>query len=91
MKMAAEEETPWAAFTDQQDLWDPDGLKRLAEEWPTLAVQGVSLGDATIKSVAERYAKLGFYVEILGDAGLKSFEPVLPSKPKKRRERRSKK
>jgi hypothetical protein len=92
MKMAAEEETPWAAFTDQQDLWDPDGLKRLAEEWPTLAVQGVSLGDATIKSVAERYAKLGCDVELFtGDAGLKSFEPVRPSKPKKRRERRSRK
>ena len=85
------EETPWAAFTDQQDLWDPDGLKNLAKEWPTLAAQGVSLGNATIKSVAERYAKLGFHVEILtGDAGLKSLEPVLPSRPQKRQDRRRK-
>ncbi len=89
MRMAADEETPWAAFTDQQNLWDPTGLKNLAAEWPNLAVQGISLGDATIKSVAERYAKLGYHVEILtGDNGLKSFEPVEPSRLKKRRDRR---
>lgn len=89
MKMAAEEKTPWAAFTDQQDLWDSDGLRNLADEWPDLAVQGISLGDATIKSVADRYVRAGFLVEILtGDAGLKSLEPIPLPKRSKRRERR---
>jgi hypothetical protein len=89
MKMAAEEKTPWAAFTDQQDLWDSDGLKKLADEWPDLAVQGISLGDATIKSVADRYVRAGFLVEILtGDVGLKSLEPMPLLKRSKRHERR---
>lgn len=90
MKQAADETTPWAAFTRQQDLWDGAGLKQLADEWPGLAIQGVSLGDAAIKFVADHYVRLGFEVEILtGDKGLKALEP-LPSPRRSGRRRRPK-
>ena len=56
-------------------------------EWPELAAQKISIGDATIKSVADYYAKTGLEVEILtGDAGLKAYQPVTPvSTPRRRR------
>ncbi|MEY3869265.1 MAG: hypothetical protein RLZZ338_3156, partial [Cyanobacteriota bacterium] len=53
-------------------------------EWPSLAAQNISLGDATIKKVAEHYAKMSVKVEIItGDEGLKAYEPTTP--PKRRR------
>ncbi len=71
--------SPWAAFTEQSTLWEPTNLQGLAEEWPRLAVGGTSIGDATIKHVAEYYAKAGFEVEILtGDDGLKAYETAKP-------------
>lgn len=84
----AKEETPWAAFTEQSVLWDIiQGLKNLAAEWFELAQQKISIGDATIKSVAEYYARTGLKVEILtGDAGLKEYEPIT-SVPTPRRRR----
>lgn len=73
----ANEEEPWAAFTAQSPMWDRENLIRLGKEWPQLAVQGISIGDATIKDVAEYYAKAGYEVEILtGDVGLKSYQPI---------------
>jgi hypothetical protein len=80
-------ESPWAAFTDQADLWGADKLANLANEWPALAAGGLSIGDATIKQVAEWYATAGFEVEIVtGDAGLKSYEPLKPpALPRSRR------
>ncbi|HAA27437.1 MAG TPA: hypothetical protein DCE56_06820 [Cyanobacteria bacterium UBA8553] len=87
MAKAADEKTPWAAFTDQSVLWEAQGLKNLAAQWPNLAVQKISIGDATIKTVAEYYAKIGFQVEILtGDDGLKAYQPTTPvPKPRRRR------
>lgn len=88
MELAADRQTPWAAFTDQSVLWEAEGLKELAREWVQLASQGISIGDATIKTVAEYYARLGFHVEILtGDAGLKSYEPAPPPVSKRSRRR----
>lgn len=82
----ANEEEPWAAFTFQRKLWDEDGLVKLAENWPTLAARGISIGDATIKDVAEYYAQSGYNVEILtGDSGLKSYQPVSRDIPVPRR------
>ncbi|TYQ16957.1 UNVERIFIED_CONTAM: hypothetical protein Cloal_3547 [Acetivibrio alkalicellulosi] len=73
----ADEEEPWAAFTSQSKLWDEESLKKLAASWPTLAVSRISIGDATIKDVAEYYSSAGYQVEILtGDIGLKSYEPI---------------
>ncbi|WP_080758105.1 hypothetical protein [Comamonas testosteroni] len=77
---------PWIAFSDQIDLWSPENLQYLADSWPDLAVQSISIGDATIKNVADFYAKAGFHVVILtGDAGLKAYEPVKPALVPRRR------
>lgn len=74
---AANEEEPWAAFTFQSKLWNEESLIKLSKEWPKLAAQKISIGDATIKNVAEYYAKSGYNVEILtGDQGLKSYQPL---------------
>lgn len=87
MEDAAEQRSPWAAFTEQSHLWDEAGLKGLAREWPELAKTGFSIGDATIKHVAELYARMGFTVEILtGDAGLKAYQPESrPPVPRRRK------
>jgi len=72
MLKAADEASPWAAFSDQQVLWSAAGLKSLAVKWPNLAAQKLSIGDATISEVADYYAKMGFEVEVYtGDQGLK--------------------
>ena len=73
---AAKEEEPWAAFTFQSKLWNEESLMKLSKEWPNLAAEKISIGDATIKNVAEYYAQSGYNVEILtGDKGLKSYQP----------------
>lgn len=84
---AAEAKSPWAAFTDQSQLWGTENLRALAASWPQLANGGLSIGDATIKDVAEFYAKAGYFVEILtGDAGLKAYQPAQPvAIPRRRR------
>jgi hypothetical protein len=74
---AADAQSPWAPFTDQADLWSVKCLKKLAESWPELAAGGMSIGDATIKDVAEYYAAAGFEVEIItGDEGLRAYQPA---------------
>lgn len=89
MRKSADEESPWAAFSDQSVLWSPEKLKAMADFWPDLAAQKLSLGDATIKDVAEYYAQPGYAVEILtGDQGLKAYEPVAPVAVPRRRHRR---
>lgn len=87
IRQAASAKSPWAAFADQADLWQPDELLALAETWPGLALGGTSIGDATIKTVAEYYAKAGFEVEIVtGDEGLKAYQPVKPVSAPRRRQ-----
>ncbi|QTA84085.1 hypothetical protein [Desulfonema magnum] len=74
---AATETEPWAAFEHQSELWNEKRLKELADKWPNLASQGLGIGDATIKEVAEYYSEIGFNVEILtGDQGLKVYQPA---------------
>lgn len=87
LREAADAQSPWAAFTDQSPLWQADNLRTLADSWPQLANAGTTIGDATIKDVAEYYAKAGYFVEILtGDAGLKAYEPAKPvAIPRRRR------
>ncbi len=81
------EKEPWAAFEHQATLWEKDKLIKLSNEWPTLAAQGLGIGDTTIKDVAEYYAQTGsFVVQILtGDKGLKSYEPAAPPPIPRRR------
>lgn len=70
---------PWAAFSEQSDLWSPESLRQIAEDWPALANTGLSMGDTTIKTVAEYYGKTGMIVQIItGDAGLKAYETLAP-------------
>ncbi|WP_374489503.1 hypothetical protein [Zoogloea sp.] len=86
LREAAEAQSPWAAFTDQSSLWQADNLRLLADNWPQLAASGLSIGDATIKDVAEYYARAGYLVEILtGDAGLKAYQPSQPVVAPRRR------
>lgn len=86
LRKSADGSSPWAAFSAQNDFWEKDKLKKLATDWPNLAVQGLSLGDATIKDVAEYYAQMNHSVEILtGDKGLKSYEPLQGVKVPRRR------
>lgn len=87
LREAADALSPWAAFTDQSQLWQAESLRALADTWPDLATGGISIGDATIKDVAEYYAKAGYFVEILtADAGLKAYQPAQPvALPRRRR------
>jgi len=83
---ATSAKSPWAAFNDQSVLWEADGLSKLAKDWPQLATSRLTIGDATIKFVAEHYASSGFPVEILtGDEGLKAYEPIHPAAIPRRR------
>ncbi|MEM9539313.1 MAG: hypothetical protein AAGA60_07350 [Cyanobacteria bacterium P01_E01_bin.42] len=89
MKKTADNTTPWAAFTQQAELWDAEKLKQLAEEFPQFATQSLAFGDLTIKKVADFYAQLGSEVEILtGDRGLKSHEPPKPTLIPRRRQKK---
>jgi hypothetical protein len=81
-----EEEPCWAAFSRQADLWGRSSLEELVDSRPALAVAGLSLGDATIKNIAEYYAKTGAEVVIAtGDQGLKAYEALTPPKTPRRR------
>lgn len=83
---AADETSPWAAFSEQSTLWKPEKLKALAQKWSESVVHGQSIGDASIVEVAMYYAEKGFDVEIFtGDEGLKSYEPPKKNFPAPRR------
>ncbi|MFA6076406.1 MAG: hypothetical protein WCV63_10920 [Negativicutes bacterium] len=86
MRQCALEQTPWAAFSDQSILWSSDKLNSLSNTWPDLAVQNLSLGDATIKNVAEYYSSMGYNVEIFtADQGLQAYAPNNPPEIPRRR------
>lgn len=88
IKKVANEEEPWAAFTAQAELWNEKNLIQLANDWPILAVQKLSIGDTTIKNVAKYYSDAGYQVEILtADQGLKSYEPTVMNTIPRRRKR----
>jgi hypothetical protein len=83
---AADQESPWAAFTDQTALWNPDNLKRLAVAWPELAARKLGIGDATIRDVFGYYSRMGFEVRLLtGDVELSSLKPLSPRLVPRRR------
>ena len=86
MRKAADAESPWAAFSEQADGWAPESLKKLSDAWPPLAVQKLSIGDATIKEVADYYAAMGCHVVLLtGDQQLAAHQPPPPSLIPRRR------
>lgn len=78
--------SPWAAFTVQSPLWNPDKLKNLISTWLNTVNADQSLGDASIVDVANYYSALNCLVEIYtGDEGLKSFEPQIKVIPRRKR------
>lgn len=86
LQKALHKQTPWAACSNL--LCDDKNLQILAQEWPPLAAQEIAIGDATIKHVADYYAKQSYEVEIFtGDAGLKAYQPATPPSlvPRRRR------
>ncbi len=86
IRKTAKHETPWAAFTVQSNLWSVEKLSQLADTWPALAANRISLGDATIKDVAAYYGEQGQSVEIFtGDQGLKAYEPIAAKTQPRRR------
>ncbi len=44
---------PLGCLRQSAALWTPERLKTLADTWPDLAAQGISLADTTIKDAAE--------------------------------------
>lgn len=83
---SADENSPWAAFTEQSALWKPENLKKLAERWKQTVVSGQALGDASIVDVANYYKDAGYKVEIYtGDEGLKAYEPQEALVPRRRK------
>lgn len=87
--LTAENVSPWAAFNEQDTLWSKEAMNKLSTMWPTLATQGIGIGDATIKNVADFYAESGYNVELLtGDQGLKAHAPQTPPLVPRRRTNR---
>lgn len=86
IKASANNDSPWAAFTEQSSLWDANSLIMLANKWKETAVSHQSLGDASIVEVAKYYKESGFDVEIFtGDNGLKAYEPEAGTPQPRRR------
>ena len=87
IRKAADKTSPWAAFTDQSQLWSPEALRQLADDWPPLAQNKLGIGDATIKHVSDLYSKMGYEVRLLtGDEQLSSYEPAPPPLIPRRRQ-----
>ncbi|MBN1929819.1 MAG: hypothetical protein JW764_09800 [Chlorobiaceae bacterium] len=84
--LSAQEQSPWAAFSEHTALWSPEKLEQLAKDWPEMANRRMSMGDMTIRNVAELYAQMNYDVEILtADHELKAHEPIpVPSMPRRR-------
>lgn len=86
LEMSLNEKEPWAAFSQQAELWGEERMRRLIEEWPRLSQSALSLGDATISAVADFYARTGAEVLIAtGDQGLKAYQPTPPPRQPRRR------
>jgi len=77
IRKSLDTQSPWARFSQQDVLWSSGNLHKLANEWPEYAKARFSIGDMTIKTVAEFYAEANYVVNILtGDQGLKAHEPA---------------
>jgi len=89
LRASVNNEAPWAAFSDQGQLWDNEAIIRYADTWPLQAARRQSLGDASIVDVANYFVQLGEEVEIFtGDEGLRSYSPATPTLPGLRRNRK---
>jgi hypothetical protein len=83
---SARGQSPWAPFSEQDTLWSQEHLEKLAKQWPELAKTGLTIGDATIKDVADYYARAGYDAHIVtADQMLKSYQPPATVPPRRRR------
>ena len=84
--------SPWVEFSQQDVLWSRTNLSKLISDWPEYAKAKFSIGDMTIRFVAEFYSEMGYDVHIFtGDAGLKSYEPATkPLIPRRRLDKANK-
>jgi len=83
----ANDQSPWTFFGQQTGLWEAEKLKELAEEWLNHVTAKSSMGDISIKQVADYYAKAGAEVSIFtGDSGLRAFQPTIPVSVPRRRQ-----
>ncbi|BCO15495.1 hypothetical protein RIMD111065_38510 [Aeromonas hydrophila] len=88
INLSASGQRPWAAFTEQNQLWSDDALIRLAQEWPAQAAANTSIGDATIVNVVNYYLEMGRKVEVLtGDQGLQQQVPQQENTARRHRNR----
>jgi hypothetical protein len=89
---SADEQSPWAAFARQVDLWSAAELHELAAAFPEAASHQRSMGDMTIAKVADFYYQSGFDVQIFtADEQLRAYQPPQPrSQPQPRRRRKNK-
>lgn len=78
-------ESPWLAFSIQNDLWNSNGLKLLAERW-LKNVDILSIGDVSIVNVAEYCSHLGEVEIFSGDQGLVAHQPQHASYIPRRRQ-----
>ncbi|GAB4423247.1 MAG: hypothetical protein OHK0039_39810 [Bacteroidia bacterium] len=75
---AAKQRSPWIVFSQQLDNWQPEALGWL-DTWPDFADARLSIGDMTIKQVADYYSRMGYEVEMLTcDKQLKVHQPASP-------------
>jgi hypothetical protein len=85
LRAAVRGTSPWIAFEEQAFFWTESQLLELADGWPNMAIAQMSLGDATIKQVADYYASANFEVEILtSDRQLRAYHPIRPAKHPRR-------
>lgn len=86
IRKCTNKEEPWAAFYEQSHIEANKWLEDLAEKWPDYVSEKISLGDFTIKQVADFYSEAGYEVEILtGDNQLKTYAPIqTPSIPRRK-------
>ena len=81
--------SPWVNFSQQNVLWSSEHLYGLIDKWPEYAKAKLSIGDMTIKTVAEYYAAGYNIVSILtGDEGLKAHEPAADLPVPRRRQKK---
>lgn len=85
----ANSETPWMAFSNQEEFWSSNELCILAKRWQDeVKKKGnvMSLADLSIIKIAEFYSLQGTVQIISGDGILQSYQPKLTAYVPRRRQ-----
>ena len=78
IKKTAISETPWMAFSNQEEFWNSEEISNLAMRWlEEVKKEGkvMSLADLSIIKIAELYSQLGTVRILSGDGNLQSYQP----------------